>query len=71
MASAGNADKAITELNGTQLCGRTLNVNEARRRLKHTGVGAAKAVNAAEAGDVGNHETAISGEHQSSSPKGG
>jgi cold-inducible RNA-binding protein len=32
MASAGDADKAITELNGTQLHGRKLDVNEARRR---------------------------------------
>ena len=32
MASAGDADKAITELNGTQLHSRKLDVNEARRR---------------------------------------
>jgi cold-inducible RNA-binding protein len=31
MASPGDADKAITELNGTQLHGRKLDVNEARR----------------------------------------
>jgi RNA recognition motif-containing protein len=68
MASAGDADKAITELNGTQLHGRTLDVNEARRRPEHTG-GAGKAENAAEAADVGNHEATISSEHPSSSPK--
>ena len=36
MASARDADKAITELNGTQLHGRKLDVNEARRRPKRT-----------------------------------
>ena len=36
MASAGDADKAITELNGTHLHGRKLDVNEARRRPKRT-----------------------------------
>jgi RNA recognition motif-containing protein len=36
MASAGDADKAITELNGTQLHGRKLDVNEARRRPERT-----------------------------------
>ena len=36
MASPGDADKAITELNGTQLHGRKLDVNEARRRLERT-----------------------------------
>ncbi len=36
MASAGDADKAITELNGTQLPGCKLDVNEARRRPKRT-----------------------------------
>ena len=36
MASAGDADKAITELNGTQLNGRKLDVNEARRRPERT-----------------------------------
>jgi transposase len=39
MASAGDADKAITELNGTQLHGRTLDVNEARRWPERTGSG--------------------------------
>lgn len=39
MASAGDADKAITELNGTQLHGRKLDVNEARRRPERTGGG--------------------------------
>jgi RNA recognition motif-containing protein len=39
MASAGAADKAITELNGTKLHGRPLDVNEARRRPEHTGEG--------------------------------
>ncbi len=37
MASAGDTDKAITELNGTHLHGRPLDVNEARRRPEHTG----------------------------------
>ena len=32
MANAADADKAIAALNGTQLGGRTLNVNEARPR---------------------------------------
>lgn len=32
MASAGDVDKAITELNGTQLHGRKVEVNEARRK---------------------------------------
>jgi cold-inducible RNA-binding protein len=36
MASMGDADKAITELNGTQLHGRKLDVNEARRRPERT-----------------------------------
>jgi cold-inducible RNA-binding protein len=39
MASAGDADKAITELNGIQLHGRKLDVNEARRRPERTGGG--------------------------------
>jgi cold-inducible RNA-binding protein len=39
MASAGDADKAITELNGNQLHGRKLDVNEARRSPKRTGGG--------------------------------
>ena len=39
MVSAGDADKAITELNGTQLHGRRLDVNEARRSPKRTGGG--------------------------------
>jgi RNA recognition motif-containing protein len=39
MASAGDADKAIAELNGTQLHGRKLDVNEARRRSESTGQG--------------------------------
>jgi cold-inducible RNA-binding protein len=34
MASAGDADKAITEVHGTQLHGCRLDVNEARRRPK-------------------------------------
>jgi cold-inducible RNA-binding protein len=37
MASAEDADKAIAELNGTQLHARKLDVNEARRRPEHTG----------------------------------
>ncbi len=36
MASAGDAEKAITELNGTQLHGRKLDVNEARRSPERT-----------------------------------
>ncbi len=36
MASAGDADKAIAALNGTQLHGRKLDVNEARRRPERT-----------------------------------
>ena len=39
MASAGDADKAITELNGTELHGRKLDVNEARRRPERTDEG--------------------------------
>ena len=39
MASAGDADKAITELNGTELHGRKLDVNEARRKPEGTGGG--------------------------------
>jgi cold-inducible RNA-binding protein len=63
MASAGDADKAITELNGTQLHSRKLDVNEARRS-QSAPTGAGKAENAAEAGDVGNHEATISSEHR-------
>ena len=37
MADAGDADKAIAELNDTQLHGRKLDVNEARRRPEHIG----------------------------------
>ena len=36
MADAGDADKAIAEPNDTQLHGRKLDVNEARRRPKRT-----------------------------------
>ena len=36
MASARDADKAITELNGTQFHGRKLDVNEARRGPERT-----------------------------------
>jgi len=36
MADAGDADKAIAELNDTQLHGRKLDVNEARRRPERT-----------------------------------
>ena len=39
MASPGDADKAITELNGTQLHGCKVDVNEARRRPKRTDEG--------------------------------
>ena len=37
MASVADADKAIAALHGTQLHGRTLNVNEARARPKGAG----------------------------------
>ena len=39
MASAEDADKAITELNGAQLHDRKLNVNEARRSPEFAGGG--------------------------------
>jgi cold-inducible RNA-binding protein len=39
MASAGDAEKAITELNGTELHDRKLDVNEARRSPESTGGG--------------------------------
>ena len=69
MTSAEDADKAITELNGTQLHGRKLDVNEARRSPKRTD-GGRKAENAVEAADVGNHEATIGSEHlMSGSPK--
>ena len=34
MANAGEADKAIANLNGTALGGRTLNINEAKPKLE-------------------------------------
>jgi RNA recognition motif-containing protein len=37
MADAGEADKAITALNGTELGGRTLTVNEARPKSPRPG----------------------------------
>ena len=37
MVSAEDADKAITELNGTRLHGRRVDVNEARRSPERTG----------------------------------
>ena len=39
MASAGDANKAIAKLNGTQFGGHTLNVNEARPRPQREGGG--------------------------------
>jgi len=39
MATGEEAQKAITALNGTQLDGRTLTVNEARPQEKRTGGG--------------------------------
>ncbi len=39
MASAEEGEKAIAALNGTQLGGRTLNVNEARPKAEHSGGG--------------------------------
>jgi RNA recognition motif-containing protein len=35
MTNAGEADTAITALNGTELGGRTLNINEARPKPEH------------------------------------
>ncbi len=37
MASNEDGDKAITALNGSQIGGRTLNVNEARPKTEHAG----------------------------------
>jgi cold-inducible RNA-binding protein len=37
MASVGDADKAIAEVNGRQFGGRTLNVNEARPKPQREG----------------------------------
>ena len=39
MTNASEADKAIAALNGTQLGGRTLNVNEARPKTERAGSG--------------------------------
>jgi RNA recognition motif-containing protein len=39
MANAEDGEKAIAGLNGTQLGGRTLNVNEARPKAERTGGG--------------------------------
>ena len=39
MASNEDGEKAITGLNGTQVGGRTLNVNEARPKTEHSGGG--------------------------------
>jgi RNA recognition motif-containing protein len=39
MASNEDGDKAITALNGSQIGGRTLNVNEARPKTEHAGGG--------------------------------
>lgn len=37
MTNTADGDKAIAALNGTQLGGRTLNVNEARPKVERTG----------------------------------
>jgi RNA recognition motif-containing protein len=39
MATGEEAQKAITALNGTQMAGRTITVNEARPQEKRTGGG--------------------------------
>jgi RNA recognition motif-containing protein len=39
MTNKNEADRAISELNGTELDGRTLNVNEARPREERSGGG--------------------------------
>ena len=39
MANAGDGEKAIAALNGSQLGGRTLNVNEARPKVERSGGG--------------------------------
>jgi RNA recognition motif-containing protein len=39
MANAEDGEKAIAALNGTQLGGRTLNVNEARPKVERAGGG--------------------------------
>ena len=39
MANAEDGEKAIAALNGSQLCGRTLNVNEARPKVERSGGG--------------------------------
>jgi len=39
MASNEDGDKAITALNGSQVGGRTINVNEARPKTERTGGG--------------------------------
>lgn len=43
MTNAEEGDKAIAALNGTQLDGRTLNVNEARPKAEHNGGGRERA----------------------------
>ena len=35
MTNTADGDKAISALNGTQLGGRTINVNEARPKIEH------------------------------------
>lgn len=39
MTNAEDGEKAIAALNGTQLGGRTLNINEARPKMERTGGG--------------------------------
>ena len=47
MANAEEGDKAIAALNGTQLDGRTLNVNEARPKAERNGGGRERSFGAA------------------------
>jgi cold-inducible RNA-binding protein len=42
MANNGDGEKAIAALNGTQLGGRTINVNEARPKTERAGGGAGR-----------------------------
>ena len=50
MSSSGEAQRAISAINGTQLDGRTLTVNEAKPQARRDGGGAAKAAATAMAG---------------------
>jgi RNA recognition motif-containing protein len=55
MANDAEGDKAIAALNGTDLDGRTLNVNEARPKTERSGGAGAAAALAASAGSPGTH----------------